>query len=50
MSKFKKLPEDLTLVFDGNPIYVLAQHFFAQHGIYFDVKQVIGLTICRPNG
>lgn len=44
LSKFKKLPENLTLIFDGNPIYVLAQHFFAQHGIHFDLKQVIGLT------
>ena len=44
LSKFSKLPQKLLLIFDGNPIYVLAQHFFAQHGIYFDVKQVIGLT------
>jgi len=44
LSKFDKLPCDLTLIFDGNPIYVLAQHFFAQYGINFDVKQVIGLT------
>ena len=44
LSKFRKLPENLTLIFDGNHIYVLAQHFFAQHGIHFDVKQVIGLT------
>ncbi|NPV44262.1 MAG: DDE-type integrase/transposase/recombinase [Firmicutes bacterium] len=44
LSKFSKIPEDLTLIFDGNPIYALAQHFFAQHGICFDVKQVIGLT------
>lgn len=36
--------ENLTFVVDGNPIYLLAQHFFAQHGITFDVKQVIGLT------
>jgi transposase-like protein len=44
LSKFKELPEDLLLIFDGNPIYILAQHFFAQHGIHFDIKQVIGLT------
>jgi transposase-like protein len=42
--KMKEIPEDLTFVVDGNPIYLLAQHFFAQHGITFDVKQVIGLT------
>jgi transposase-like protein len=42
--KMKEVPENLTFVVDGNPIYLLAQHFFAQHGISFDVKQVIGLT------
>lgn len=42
--KFKEIPENLSLVVDGNPIYLLAQHFFAQHNISFDVKQVIGLT------
>ena len=40
----KEIPEDLTFVVDGNPIYLLAQHWFAQHEIWFDVKQVIGLT------
>jgi putative transposase len=44
LSKFSKLPQKLLLIFDGNPIYILAQHFFAQHGINFDVKQVVGLT------
>lgn len=42
--KFKEIPDDLTFVVDGNPIYLLAQHYFAQHGIHFDVHQVIGLT------
>ncbi|MBU9720284.1 MULTISPECIES: DDE-type integrase/transposase/recombinase [Bacillaceae] len=42
--KLKEIPKDLTFVVDGNPIYLLAQHFFAQHNISFDVKQVIGLT------
>ncbi|MBO0996130.1 DDE-type integrase/transposase/recombinase [Bacillus sp. SD088] len=46
--KMKEIPEDLTLVVDGNPIYLLAQHFFAQHDIQFDVKQVIGLTNDDP--
>jgi len=44
LSKFKEIHDDLNFVFDGNPIYLLAQHFFASHGIYFDVSQVIGLT------
>ena len=48
LSKFKKIPDDLTMIFDGNPIYILAQHFFAQHGIHFDIKQVIGLTNNDP--
>jgi len=48
LSKFDSIPEDLTLIFDGNPIYLLAQHFFAQHGIHFDVKQVIGLSNDDP--
>ncbi|KEF37261.1 transposase [Schinkia azotoformans MEV2011] len=42
--KMKEIPENLTFVVDGNPIYLLAQHFFAQHDISFDIKQVIGLT------
>jgi len=42
--KMKVIPENLTFVVDGNPIYLLAQHFFAQHEISFDIKQVIGLT------
>lgn len=42
--KMKQVPDNLTFVVDGNPIYLLAKHFFAQHGISFDVKQVIGLT------
>lgn len=44
LSKMKKIPDDLNFVVDGNPIYLLAQHFFAQHTIHFDVTQVIGLT------
>jgi transposase-like protein/DNA-directed RNA polymerase subunit RPC12/RpoP len=48
LSKYKQIPENLNLVFDGNPIYLLAQHYFARHGIYFDVTQVIGLTNDDP--
>ena len=44
LMKFKEIPEDLSFVVDGNPIYLLAQHFFAQHDVQFDIKQVIGLT------
>jgi transposase-like protein len=44
LMKLKEIPKDLTFVVDGNPIYLLAQHFYAQHDIHFDIKQVIGLT------
>ena len=44
LMKLKEIPKDLTFVVDGNPIYLLAQHFFAQHDIQFNIKQVIGLT------
>jgi len=42
LSKFNEIPEDLKLIFDGNqPIF--SPHFFAQHDIFFKIKQVIGL-------
>jgi transposase-like protein/ribosomal protein S27E len=44
LAKIKTLPDDLAFIVDGNPIYLLAQHYFAQHGIHFDIHQVIGLT------
>lgn len=44
LMKLKNIPDTLRFVVDGNPIYLLAQHFFAGHGIHFDVHQVIGLT------
>ena len=44
LSKLKNIPEKLNFIVDGNPIYLLAQHFFASEGINFDVTQVIGLT------
>jgi transposase-like protein len=40
----EEIPKNLNLITDGNPIYLLAQQWFAQHGINFDVTQVIGLT------
>lgn len=42
--KLREIPKNLNFVVDGNPIYLLAQHFFAQHNIFFDVTQVIGLA------
>lgn len=44
ISKIKNLPKKLEFIVDGNPIYILAQHFFAAHGINFTIKPVIGLT------
>ena len=44
LTKMQEIPEDLIFVVDGNPIYPLAQHFFAEHGINFAIKQVIGVS------
>lgn len=44
LSKFKKIPENLNIITDGNPIYLLAQQFFASHRINFEIIQVIGLS------
>jgi putative transposase len=48
LTKFKEIPEELTFVVDRNPIYILAQHYFAQRDIDFDVYKVIGLTNDDP--
>jgi len=42
--KLNEIPKNLNLITDGNPIYLLAQQWFAQHGLNFNVTQVIGLT------
>jgi transposase-like protein len=42
--KLQNIPQSLNLITDGNPIYLLAQQWFFQKGITFDVTQVIGLT------
>ena len=50
LTKLPEIPQEptdshkLKIIVDGNPIYLLAQHFFAEHKIHFDIKQVIGLT------
>ena len=44
LKKMDPIPKDLSFVVDANPIYLLAQHFFARKGIYFDLNQVVGLT------
>lgn len=42
--RFERIPDKLKLIVDGNPIYKLAEAFFAQNDIKFEVIQVIGLT------
>ncbi|MDU6524955.1 MAG: DDE-type integrase/transposase/recombinase, partial [Enterococcus sp.] len=42
--RFEQVPDNLKLIVDGNPIYKLAEAFYAQNGIGFEVIQVIGLT------
>jgi hypothetical protein len=42
------IPKKLNLITDGNPIYLLAKHFFAGYGANFDITQVIGLTNENP--
>ena len=44
ISKYKEIPNNLTLITDGNPIYNAAQVFFKLNNINFDLHQVIGLT------
>ena len=38
-----KLPKDLKIITDGNPIYNAAQLFFKLNGINFELHQVIGV-------
>lgn len=44
IKKYKEIPNDLTIITDGNPIYNAAQVFFSLNDIKFDLHQVIGLT------
>lgn len=43
LQKMPEIPEDLTLVVDANPIYQVAQIYYAQHDINFKIRQVVGL-------
>lgn len=43
LCKFKEMPKNLNIIIDRNPIYLLAQQFFAYHRINFKIIQVIGL-------
>lgn len=44
LSKYSSIPESLQFITDGNPIYNVAHEYFRQHGINFDLNQVIGLS------
>ncbi|MBQ9658774.1 MAG: DDE-type integrase/transposase/recombinase [Clostridia bacterium] len=41
--KYDKLPESLKVITDGNPIYNVAVQYWTQHGMPFQLYQVIGL-------
>lgn len=41
LSKYSKIPDILKLITDGNPIYKVARQYFLQHGINFNLYQVI---------
>lgn len=42
--KYDKLPENLKVISDGNPIYNVALEYWSQHNMPFKLYQVIGLT------
>jgi transposase-like protein len=42
-NKFSSLPDDLSIVTDGNPIYNASQVFFQMNDINFNLYQVIGV-------
>ena len=43
LTKYNNIPDSLTFITDGNPIYNVAHEFWRQQGISFSLKQVIGL-------
>lgn len=48
LQKMTVVPDNLQFVVDANPIYQVAQIYFAQHGINFKIKQVVGWTNKDP--
>jgi len=48
LAKYDEIPEDLKMYTDGNPIYPLAQQYWAEHGYLFDLIQIIGLKNLDP--
>ena len=43
LSHYESVPDDMTIIADGNPIYNAAQLFFGIHNIKFELHQVIGV-------
>lgn len=46
--KYDNIPDDLKMIFDGNPIYQVAQQYWARHNYKFELFQVIGLKNSDP--
>ena len=44
LSKYEKLPDNLKVISDGNPIYNVVVQYWCQNGLPFELYQVIGLT------
>lgn len=44
LKKYKKIPKNLLVVTDGNPIYNAAQLFLANYNFKFHLMQVIGIS------
>lgn len=48
LAKYDELPENLKMYTDGNPIYPLAQQYWAENGYLFDLIQIVGLKNLDP--
>ena len=46
--KYDTLPDNLKMIFDGNPIYQVAHQYLSLNGYPFDLFQVIGLKNSDP--
>ena len=44
LDKYNTIPGDLKFITDGNPIYNVAHQYWTEHGMPFDLYQVIGLS------
>ena len=48
LAKYDNLPKNLTMFFDGNPIYNVAHQYWSHNGYPFDLIQIIGLKNRDP--